>query len=199
MQELIELFECVWDLVERAGESVKRPKSPWISRAGTPMMSTSPLEQFGVSRYFETALATAEKWGFKNISSLLRQAADSLVWSQNASYSETNLGAHFMQNYATGVLTGTGAPIAHEAPPSGFLLLGPNVEYPAHNHLAKEVYLVLTPGVQWCLDGADWFSVAPGEVIYHSSNQSHAMRTRETPMLAFAAWLEIGNRSAINI
>jgi len=40
---------------------------------------------------------------------------------------------------------------------------------------------------------------SPVEVIYPSSSQSHAMRTQETPMLVFAAWLESGSRSAINI
>jgi hypothetical protein len=199
MQELIELFECVWDTVEASGELAKRPEGPWRSRAVTPVASASPLEQFGVSRYFETALAAAEKLGYKRVSSLLRKAAHSLVWSQNESYSEAKLGDHFMKNYATGLLTGPGAPFAREAPPSGFLLLGLNIEYPAHRHLPREVYLVLTPGTEWCLDGADWFSVAPGEVIYHSSNQSHAMRTQETPMLAFAAWLDSESRSAINI
>jgi len=199
MQELIALFECVWDSVEAAGDLAKRPEGPWSSRADTPVASASPLERFDVSKYFYSALSAAERWGTKQISSLLRQATRSLVWSQNASYSEAKLGIHFMKNYATGVLTGPGAPFAHEAPPSGFLLLGPNIEYPAHSHLAKKVYLVLTPGAEWCLDGGNWFSVAPGEVIYHSSNQSHAMRTHETPMLAFGAWLERGNRSAINI
>jgi len=199
MQRLIELFDCVWDLIEAAGVLAKRPEGHWNSRAGIPVASASPLEQFDVSKYFESALAAAEKWGSKHVSSLLRKAANSLVWSQNESYSEAKLGDHFMKNYATGLLTGSGAPFACQAPPSGFLLLGPNIEYPAHSHLAKEVYLVLTPGAEWSLDGENWFSVAPGEVIYHSSSQRHAIRTQETPMLAFAAWLESGSRSAINI
>jgi hypothetical protein len=199
MQELIELFDCVWDSVEAAGEFAKRPEGPWRSRAGTPVMTASPLEQFEVSRYFESTLTAVENWGAKHVSPLLRKASPSLVWSQNESYSEAKLGGHFMNNYVTGLLTGPGAPFAREAPPSGFLLLGPKIAYPAHRHLPREIYLMLTPGAEWCLDGGNWFSVAPGDVIYHASNQSHAMRTQETPMLAFAAWLDSGSRSAINI
>ena len=199
MQKLIELFDCVWDAIEAAGTIGKRPQEPWRHRAGAPMKSVSRLEQFPVSRYFEASLSTAEQWGLKRVSILLRQAADSLVWSQNESYSEAKLGEHFMKNYAFGLLTGPDALFAREAPPSGFLLLGQNTEYPAHRHVQREVYLVLTPGVEWCLDGTNWHAVSPGEVIYHSPSQSHAMRTKTVPMLAFAAWLDGGSRSAITI
>ena len=51
-----------------------------------------------------------------------------------------------MQNYAAGLLTGPDAPLACDAPPSGFLLLGPDTDYPAHSHMPREIYLVLTPG-----------------------------------------------------
>jgi hypothetical protein len=129
----------------------------------------------------------------------MRQAADLLVWSQNDSYSEAKLGFHFMKNYVFGLLTGPDATFAREAPPSGFLLLGANTEYPVHSHVPREIYLVLTPDVEWRLDGKNWFSVTPGEVIYHAPSQSHAMRTQATPMLAFAAWLDGGSRSAVSI
>ena len=199
MQKLIELFDCVWDSLEAAGAMGKRPQGPWRHRAGAPVTSVSLLEQFPVSRYFETSLAAAAQWGLERISILMRQAADLLVWSQNDSYSEAKLGVHFMKNYAFGLLTGPDAPFAREAPPSGFLLLGANTEYPAHSHVPGEMYLVLTPGAEWRLDGKNWFSVTPGEVIYHAPSQSHAMRTQATPMLAFAVWLDGGSRSAISI
>jgi hypothetical protein len=199
MQKLIELFECVWDSIEAAGAMGKRPQGQLRRQTGTPVTSVSLLDQFPVSRYFETSLAAAEQWGFERLSILIRQAADLLAWSQNDAYSEAKLGAHFMKNYSFGLLTGPDAPFAREAPPSGFLLLGANTEYPAHSHVPGEIYLVLTPGAEWRLDGKNWFSVTPGEVIYHAPSQSHAMHTQATPMLAFAAWLDSGSRSAISI
>jgi hypothetical protein len=159
----------------------------------------SLLDRFPVARYFETSLTAAEQWGLERVSILLRQAADSLVWSQNESYSEAKFGLHFMHSYVFGLLTGPDALFGRQAPPSGFLLLGPHTVYPAHHHIPREIYLVLTPGVEWCLDNTDWFSVSPGEVVYHAPGQSHAMRTQATPMLAFAAWLDHGSRRAIDI
>lgn len=199
LYKLIELYDCVWDFLESAGVIDKRPEAPWKDRAGPPVKSNSLLKQFSVSRYFETALTAAEQGRYRRVSKLVRQVADLLVWSQNPSYSEAKLGAHFMRNYVFGLLTGPDAPLAQDAAPSGFLLLGPNTEYPAHSHVPREIYLVLTPDVEWQLDGKKWFSVTPGEAIYHAPKQTHAMRTNDTPMLAFAAWLDSASRSAIAV
>ena len=80
----------------------------------------------------------------------------------------------------------------------GLLLLGPGVVYPGHHHEPKEVYLVMTPGSQWCLDEGDWFDVAPGDLVFHDSWKMHAMRTRDKPLLAFAGWLDAGDRRGIS-
>ena len=130
---------------------------------------------------------------------MIKQAAELLIWSQNDAYTEERLGIRFMKNYVFGLLTGPDALFAREAPPSGFLLLGAQTEYPEHSHLPREIYLVLTPDIKWHLDEKNWFSVAPGDVIYHEQNQSHAMRTHSSPMLAFAAWLDSGSRNSISI
>ena len=80
-----------------------------------------------------------------------------------------------------------------------FLLLGPHTEYRDHSHAPREVYLVLTAGPQWRVDGGDWFAVEPGQVVFHPSRQLHALRARSTPLLVFAAWLDRGERAAIAI
>jgi hypothetical protein len=199
MDTLIELFEFVWDKIEAAEPMEKRPQVSWKSQSDTCVASLSQLRNFPVSIYLETAIAFTEKWGHRRISKLLRQAVDAMVWSQNPSYSEGKLGSHFMKNYVFGQITGPGIPFADDIPPSGFLLLGTNTEYPAHSHKPREIYMVLSSGGEWRLDGKDWFSIAPGDVIYHAPNQIHAMRTQATPMLAFGAWLDIGNRNDISI
>ncbi len=82
MLKLIELFDCVWDFIEAAGAMGKRPEKPWgQQQAVKPVMSESRLEQFPVSRYFEPSLEVVEQSGFEQVSILLRQAADLLVWS----------------------------------------------------------------------------------------------------------------------
>ena len=38
---------------------------------------------------------------------------------------------------------------------------------------------------------------SPGDLIFHDSWQMHAMRTGAQPLLAFAGWIEVGDRRAI--
>ena len=79
------------------------------------------------------------------------------------------------------------------------MLMGPDVIYPNHKHGPREFYLVLTPGSQWKLDDDEWFEVNPGDLILHEPWQMHAMKTSDKPLLAFAGWLERGDRKAIEL
>jgi hypothetical protein len=198
MQKLNELFDCVWDFIESVEATAKRPEGPWTKNPAGSLKSESSPEKFAVLQYLERSLAEMKKWGLEEIVTKLAPATDLLAWSQNPSYKRDILGAHFMMNYATGLLTGPDAPFAQKLPPSGFLLLGKYTEYPAHSHAPREIYLVLTPG-EWCLDQKEWFPVSPGEIIYHAPNQIHAMRTQSLPMLAFGVWLDDGKRDTISI
>lgn len=127
---------------------------------------------------------------FANVLHLLR-------WSQNPSYNETNCSRSLLDGYAYAAIAGPDGPIECAAPRGGIMMMGPGVTYPDHRHEPKEVYLVLTPGAQWRLDEGDWFDVEPGDLLYHEAWQMHAIRTTDQPFLAFAGWIEPGERSAI--
>lgn len=199
MKELIELLDYLWDTIEANQTLSKRPQFLYEPIIDNETTSTAKLGNFPVSQQLETSLTAAERCGFKKLADLVRQTIDMLTWSQNPAYTKEKLGINFINNYVFGAATGPDSFLSPKAPPSGFLLLGPNTEYPSHSHPPSEIYMVLTPGAQWQLDGKKWFSVSPGEIIFHSPNQPHAMRTHKDPMLAFAAWLESGIRTAISI
>ena len=99
----------------------------------------------------------------------------------------------------------------------GLLHLGSNTIYPAHSHDALELYDVLTTGADWCRDGEWKRGVSAGSFRfgtflhgtvtatlihchdthhhrdtrccrYHPSRCSHAITTREQPLLALYLW-----------
>jgi gentisate 1,2-dioxygenase len=109
------------------------------------------------------------------------------------------VGRELLDKYAYAALSGPDGLQRCEVPLSGYILMAPQLEYADHRHAPRELYLVLTPGAQWSLDGGDWFEVEAGDLIVHEPWQMHAMRTADQPMLAFAAWLERGDRLAIEI
>ncbi len=152
---------------------------------------------FPAMDHLDLALELAGKGELRDLVHKLAEVRGSLVWSQNASYDRSNCDAAFLNGYAYGALSGPDGFIPCAAPRCGFLLLAPHVTYPAHNHGPIEIYMMLTPGGQWQLDGGEWFPVAPGELIYHGPWQLHGMRTTDHPMLAFAAWPHTGDRRAV--
>ena len=154
-------------------------------------------DDFAVLAHLDTALALVAATELAELGERFAHVMHRLRWSQNPNYNASNSNRAFLDGYAYAGFSGPDAPILCAAPRGGLVLLGPDVVYPSHHHQPREVYLVLTPGSQWCLDEGEWFDVGPGDLLFHDSWQMHAMRTREQPLLAFAGWIEAGDRRAI--
>ena len=156
-------------------------------------------DDFAVLEYIDAALSLSAQGPLAAIGESFARVMHQLRWSQNPNYTEHNSKRSFLDGYAYAGFAGPDAPLLCAAPRGGLVLLGPDVEYTSHHHQPREVYLVLTPGSQWCLDEGDWFDVDAGDLIFHDSWQMHAMLTREQPLLAFAGWIEAGDRREIGL
>jgi uncharacterized RmlC-like cupin family protein len=113
-------------------------------------------------------------------------AAPTLDWRQT--YSVEDFGARFLQRYGWTEVVGSRGPIASAKIACGFLLLGPDIEYPAHAHEAHEIYFPLAGEAFWMRDRGEFAAHAPGAIIEHQPWTPHATRTRDDPMLALYIW-----------
>lgn len=199
MYSLDDLYESVWEAVEERLDFVKRPRPAPCEESFDADLTQVDQADLPALRHLDDAIGIAEQGTLGQIAAILRHTHALLAWSQNPSYSEASLGHRFMNNYAFGALTQEDADTNAEFPTSGFMLIGPGTEYRAHCHAPREVYLLLTPGARWQLDRADWFPVDAGCAVFHDAWQYHAMRTGDSPMLAFAAWLDSGDRRQIRV
>ena len=196
---LQELIDNAWQAVlQRSPEHADH----WLTHPRYVMLDEERIEsRFGndlpVLAHLEAALELAGKHELAHLVHDFAGVMDRIRWSQNPSYDFSNVDRSFLDGYAYAGLAGPDCPIRCEVPRCGFLLMGPGVTYEDHHHGPREFYLVLTPGSQWRLDRGDWFEVAPGELVLHEPWQMHAMRTGDHPMLAFAGWLEPGERTAV--
>ena len=116
----------------------------------------------------------------------LSAAAGSLAWRQT--YTEDEVGEEFLHNYAWAELSRTGSGIGAAQISCGVLVLGPNTFYPPHRHEAEEIYLPLAGTAEWLTGDGAWRHRRPGTLIHHSSEETHAMRTGEQPLLAMYLW-----------
>ena len=113
-------------------------------------------------------------------------AAPHLQWGQT--YTAEDVSDDFLARYGWSEIVGTRGPIAAEDVALGFLLLGPEVEYPRHAHEAEEVYIPLAGIALWQRGQDDFKSQPPGAVIHHSPGMPHAIRTSAEPLLALYVW-----------
>lgn len=113
-------------------------------------------------------------------------AAPDLAWGQT--YAAADFGERFLERYGWSELIGLRGPIASDRLACGVLLLGPDLEYPAHSHAAEEIYIPLAGTAHWLRGGEGWRPRRPGELIHHPSGIAHAMRTGEQPLLALYLW-----------
>jgi mannose-6-phosphate isomerase-like protein (cupin superfamily) len=60
--------------------------------------------------------------------------------------------------------------------------------YPWHDHPAEEIYLVIAGEAEFMVDGETSRILGPGETCFHASNQSHAMQTHDSPVMAMVLW-----------
>ncbi|WP_434723189.1 dimethylsulfonioproprionate lyase family protein [Mesorhizobium sp. RIZ17] len=109
-----------------------------------------------------------------------------LRWGQT--YTAADFGQTFIDNYGWLEVFGTRGHFVNDAVAAGLLVLGPDIVYPDHHHIAEEIYIPLTGGTEWRMGEGDFHVREAGEVIHHASNVSHAMRTGKEPLMALYLW-----------
>ena len=113
-----------------------------------------------------------------------RELEPSLVWRRRSH--DSTASANFEDGHANAMILGPGGHEEREDAWLGVSLLAPHVRYPDHDHSPEEVYLVLSDGAFRHGNG-DWFTPGVGGSFYNEPGIKHAMRSSNTPLLAFWA------------
>jgi mannose-6-phosphate isomerase-like protein (cupin superfamily) len=122
----------------------------------------------------------------QRLAGLLAEHRAAFHWDQT--YTAADFGQRFMDNYGWLEVFGTRGHFGNEAVAGGFLILGPDVLYPDHHHVAEEIYIPLIGGAEWRMGDEPFRHREAGEVIHHESGVNHAMRTGSEPLLALYLW-----------
>ena len=113
-------------------------------------------------------------------------AAPHLDWQQ--SYSEAQVGAHYLANYGWFNLVSPDGPYATDAIRISFGYWEQGLTYPQHRHAPEELYCVLAGGARFASEGRAPVEAAPGTLIHHEPNQLHGFEMHTAPLLAVAFW-----------
>ncbi|HEV7307662.1 dimethylsulfonioproprionate lyase family protein [Ensifer sp.] len=110
-----------------------------------------------------------------------------LEWKCRSVYDDT-ASENFLTGHGNAMIVGPGGLEDRSDLWLGATLMAPNVRYPDHDHAPEETYLVLSEG-EFQHGTSEWFSPGVGGSFYNPPGIRHAMRSGETPLLAFWALL----------
>lgn len=159
--------------------------SGWPENPSPPASSPAP-STLPVLAFLETACRTASP-AHRPLTDALLDAAPKLYWGQT--YSKADFDNGFLDRYGWTSIVGPNAPVYSPSLISGFLFLGPDVEYPFHKHSAEEIYQVVSGTASWKLGEADWTALEAGTVVHNPPWRPHGMRTDHgQPLLLAYLW-----------
>jgi len=106
----------------------------------------------------------------------------------NQTYSAEDFGAAFLEQYGWIKFLGPDAYWHSDQLSSGLVLLGDQVTYPEHWHIAEELYFPISGIGDWFHEFSGWQTKGPGDRVVHASNIKHSMRTNGEPLLLLYIW-----------
>ena len=109
-----------------------------------------------------------------------------LQWIQ--SYTADDFGQYMVDNYGFVELIGTRGHFVSNDIAAGFVFFGRGIEYPNHWHDSEAFYYPLTGTGLWSQDNGPYESKRAGEFVFHESNEHHALKAPDAPLLALYAW-----------
>ncbi|MBA3448677.1 MAG: transcriptional regulator [Pseudaminobacter sp.] len=131
------------------------------------------------------------------LAKLLAENRHAFRWGQT--YTPADFGQRFIDSYGWLEVFGTRGHFVNDAMAGGFLILGPDIVYPDHHHIAEEIYIPLTGGTEWRMGESGFVRRKASEIIHHASNVNHAMKTGREPLLALYLWRDgpLAERSTV--
>jgi len=114
-------------------------------------------------------------------------AKDVLEWQR--SYTETDgFDADYLARYGWFNLVSPEGPYVSDTLRISVGYWGMGLYYKEHWHEPEEYYLVLGGRATFLSEGQVSRDCVPGDIIYHKSNQPHAIDVTPGPLLAMAVW-----------
>ena len=141
--------------------------------------------------YLDQALsAAAIRPGLDNVIRTFRLIEPGINWTARSNPG-SSASSNFVDGHANAMVIGPGGLEDRNDVWFGASLMAPNVRYPDHDHPPEETYLVLSKG-EFKQQDNDWFSPGVGGSFYNPPGIKHAMRSVDTPLLAF--WVLLVNQ-----
>lgn len=151
------------DITPQAVDSVARPAKELLRQdAGTDVDALASLRQAVVA------------------------AADVVTWLDH--YQDSDLGPGFHDRFGCFPIIGDSGPFISDSLRAWVVYMAPNLYYPWHEHVAEELYLVISGSAVFRKAGSADVTLRAGDTVFHGHNQPHATETGDEPVLCLVLW-----------
>jgi hypothetical protein len=184
LQSFVDAAFVAFDQFAQAPES-RRSIRQVLSALEVPGVQRSvPGSRLPVCSHLDAALVIeTEHESLRRLINRFKAVEPLLEWRRRSNYDGSE-SENFFEGHANAMIIGPGGLEDRRDLWFGVTRMAPNVRYPDHDHAPEEVYLVLSEGEFRQGQGA-WFSPGVGGSFYNEPGISHAMRSVNTPLLAF--------------
>ena len=111
-----------------------------------------------------------------------------LHWEQSYRKEDGVVPDAMLESYAFAEIIGKQGPFVSDRIRAGIGIYGPGIEYPRHQHLAEEIYIVLAGGADFKIGEAENARYETGEVVSVESNTWHGFRTTDQTLVVYYLW-----------
>lgn len=118
----------------------------------------------------------------------IKHAAGHVAWRQSYTTKDAGFDAAYLRNYGWFNLIAPSGPFVSDTIRLSVGYWGQGLSYPRHWHVPEEIYLVLAGRAVFMSEDRAAVDGGPGTTIAHQSNQPHATRMPDAPLLAAAFW-----------
>ncbi|MHA7773222.1 dimethylsulfonioproprionate lyase family protein [Roseibium sp. M-1] len=143
-----------------------------------------------VGGWDETSDGTAASSVHNDVHKAMAEAAAHAEW--RLTYTEEQVGAHFLENYGYFELFGPDGHYRTSEARAYVAYWGPWLFYDWHHHEAEELYVIVSGSGLFHLEGGADGLLKRGDTRLHGSWQKHAMTTGDEPILTFVMWRGAG-------
>lgn len=129
--------------------------------------------------------------GFSDLLTSIQMASPHMQWREiyTPPPEETNLEKYaFAQRLGCFSITGQHSPFECADMRLFMVYMPAGLDYPWHSHRAEELYFILSGQAVFQREGHEDELLKEGDMMFHQSNQPHAMHTSNAPMVSLAIW-----------
>lgn len=116
----------------------------------------------------------------------LAAASPEAHWRET--YKGTQIGQHFLDRFGCYSMIGPNAPWDSATYWAFMVHMPRGLDYTWHHHPAEELYVVIDGAAEFCRAGKPNETLRRGGSSFHASNEPHAMRTHDQPVVAYVCW-----------